>query len=45
MKQSTQPISIDVLAEKYLKEGEHSAEDIYKRVARALASVEPVEPE
>lgn len=36
-----QPISLDVLAEKYLKSGEHSAEDIYKRVARALASVEP----
>lgn len=36
-----QPISLDVLAEKYLKPGEHSAEDIYRRVARALASVEP----
>lgn len=36
-----QPISLDVLAEKYLKTGEHSAEDIYRRVARALASVEP----
>lgn len=36
-----QPISLDVLAEKYLKAGEHSAEDIYKRVAHALASVEP----
>ena len=36
-----QPISLDVLAEKYLKPGEHSADDIYRRVARALASVEP----
>jgi len=37
---ATQPISQDVLAEKYLKPGESSAEDIYHRVARALASVE-----
>lgn len=44
MKQMTQPISQDVLAEKYLKAGEHCAEDIYQRVARALASVEPVDP-
>lgn len=36
-----QPISLDVLAEKYLKPGEHSADDIFRRVARALASVEP----
>jgi ribonucleoside-diphosphate reductase alpha chain len=36
-----QPISLDVLAQKYLKPGEHSADDIYRRVARALASVEP----
>ncbi len=35
-----QPISEDVLREKYCKEGERSAEDIYRRVARALASVE-----
>jgi ribonucleoside-diphosphate reductase alpha chain len=36
-----QPITLDVLKEKYLKEGETSADDIYRRVARALASVEP----
>jgi ribonucleoside-diphosphate reductase alpha chain len=36
----TQPISQDVLAEKYLKPGESGVEDIYRRVARALASVE-----
>jgi ribonucleoside-diphosphate reductase alpha chain len=36
----TQPISQDVLAEKYLKPGENGVEDIYRRVARALASVE-----
>ena len=36
----TQPISHDVLAEKYLKPGENGVEDIYRRVARALASVE-----
>lgn len=41
----TQPISLDVLAEKYLKPGEHSVEDIYRRVARALASVEPRDQE
>jgi ribonucleoside-diphosphate reductase alpha chain len=39
----TQPISHDVLAEKYLKEGETSVEDLYRRVARALASVEKEE--
>ncbi|HAX22633.1 MAG TPA: adenosylcobalamin-dependent ribonucleoside-diphosphate reductase [Hydrogenophaga sp.] len=37
---ATQPISQDVLAEKYLKPGESGLEDLYRRVARALASVE-----
>ncbi|MDP1954685.1 MAG: adenosylcobalamin-dependent ribonucleoside-diphosphate reductase [Polaromonas sp.] len=37
----TQPITQDVLQEKYLKPGETGVEDIYRRVARALASVEP----
>ncbi|WP_042425797.1 adenosylcobalamin-dependent ribonucleoside-diphosphate reductase [Comamonas granuli] len=37
---ATQPISLDVLQEKYLKAGETSAEDLFRRVARALASVE-----
>ncbi len=36
-----QAISQDVLREKYLKPGESSAQDIFQRVARALASVEP----
>ena len=35
-----QPISEDVLREKYLKTGETCAHDVYLRVARALASVE-----
>jgi len=35
-----QPISHDVLAEKYLKEGETSIDDLFQRVAKALASVE-----
>ena len=35
-----QTISTDVLQEKYLKPGEHTAQDLYARVARALASVE-----
>ncbi|MGV3572890.1 MAG: adenosylcobalamin-dependent ribonucleoside-diphosphate reductase [Ramlibacter sp.] len=35
-----QPISQDVLREKYLKPGEHTEEDLLRRVARALASVE-----
>jgi ribonucleoside-diphosphate reductase alpha chain len=38
---ATQPISQDVLREKYLKAGETGAEDVYRRVAQALASVEP----
>lgn len=37
---ATQPISQDVLKEKYLKAGESGFEDVYRRVARALASVE-----
>ena len=40
---ATQPISQDVLAEKYLKPGETGIEDLYRRVARALASVEKAE--
>ena len=36
-----QDISLDVLAEKYAKDGERSAADIQQRVARALAAVEP----
>jgi ribonucleoside-diphosphate reductase alpha chain len=35
-----QPISHDVLVEKYLKPGETGIEDLFARVARALASVE-----
>ncbi|WP_332775355.1 LAGLIDADG family homing endonuclease [Polaromonas sp.] len=38
---ATQPISHDVLKEKYLKPGENGLDDLYRRVARALASVEP----
>jgi ribonucleoside-diphosphate reductase alpha chain len=38
---TAQPISNDVLKEKYAKGGEASADDIFRRVARALASVEP----
>lgn len=37
---NTQAISLDVLTEKYLKAGEHGLEDLFRRVARALASVE-----
>ena len=40
----SQPISDDVLREKYLKAGETGVQDVYRRVARALASVE-AEPE
>ncbi|MGA2549528.1 MAG: adenosylcobalamin-dependent ribonucleoside-diphosphate reductase [Burkholderiaceae bacterium] len=42
--EEAQLISRDVLKEKYLKAGETDVTDIYARVARALASVEP-EPE
>ncbi len=38
-----QPISQDVLREKYLKGDESGIEDLYARVARALASVEAPE--
>ena len=38
-----QPISLDVLREKYLKPGETSVDALYARVARALASVEKPE--
>ena len=38
---ATQPISHDVLKEKYLKPGENGMEDVFRRVARALASAEP----
>ena len=37
---ASQPISDDVLREKYLKAGETGVEDVYRRVARALASAE-----
>ena len=40
---SLQPISLDVLREKYLKPGESTADELYQRVARALASVEKPE--
>ena len=36
-----QPISLDVLKEKYLKGEERSVEALYQRVAQALASAEP----
>jgi len=43
---AAQPISDDVLQEKYLKSGETCADDVYRRVARALASAElPAERE
>ncbi len=38
-----QPISLDVLREKYLKPGETTADELYTRVARALASAEAPE--
>ena len=37
-----QPISEDVLREKYLKAGETSAQDVYRRVAQALASARSI---
>ncbi|HMA09734.1 MAG TPA: ribonucleotide reductase N-terminal alpha domain-containing protein, partial [Ramlibacter sp.] len=37
---AVQPITRDVLKEKYLKPGEEDFEDLFTRVARALASVE-----
>ena len=37
---AVQPISHDVLAEKYLKPGEANIDDLFARVAKALASVE-----
>ncbi|KRB35126.1 adenosylcobalamin-dependent ribonucleoside-diphosphate reductase [Acidovorax sp. Root70] len=40
---SLQPISLDVLREKYLKPGETTADELYQRVARSLASVEKPE--
>ncbi len=40
---AVQPISLDVLREKYLKPGETTVEQLYQRVARALASVEKPE--
>ncbi|MCU0971646.1 MAG: ribonucleoside-diphosphate reductase, adenosylcobalamin-dependent, partial [Gammaproteobacteria bacterium] len=36
----SQQISLDVLAEKYAKDGETTIEDVQRRVARALAAVE-----
>ena len=39
----SQPISVDVLKEKYLKAGETCADDVYKRVSKMLASVEKEE--
>lgn len=37
---NTQPISQDVLAEKYLEPGERTIEDLFARVSNALAAVE-----
>jgi len=37
---AVQPISADVLLEKYCKAGEHAQHEVFERVARALASVE-----
>ncbi|MCP5290520.1 MAG: adenosylcobalamin-dependent ribonucleoside-diphosphate reductase [Burkholderiaceae bacterium] len=38
-----QPISAEVLVEKYAKGDEHRADDVRRRVARALAAAEPAE--
>jgi ribonucleoside-diphosphate reductase alpha chain len=38
-----QPISVDVLKEKYFKDGEQTVGDLFDRVAKALASVEAPE--
>lgn len=40
MKLEPQRVSLDVLQEKYAKGDEKAAEDVFRRVARALASVE-----
>jgi ribonucleoside-diphosphate reductase alpha chain len=40
---SAQPISEEVLLEKYAKGDERSATDVHRRVARALAQAEPAE--
>ena len=40
MKLAEQPISLDVLLEKYAKSGETTAEEIFKRVAKGLAALE-----
>lgn len=38
-----QTISVDVLTEKYLKDGETCADDVFARTAKALASVEKIQ--